>query len=352
MQFLFACLLMLTVALGSAQAQTWSSASGKHKIDAEFVQLDGKRLQLRRRSNEKLIWVELKELSVEDQKRAKDLHREREESLASDPQEMLKNISVVVEIEGGPPTNAFWLDDDGAKIPTRPRQEITLIASGKPLSDVYVSRDINIKIMKDGDGDDILNDGMIRSLSNLDRHLHRPESRFYDFRPRGGVPVCSFKLSSPPESISTFAGTFRVWTGGKRTKFKIGDLNRLVGKTINHQALDDAGLKVFFEEPIMKNGEIDRVKKYVRRISVEGNLINLVDLYIADKKGKEAELGQHGYALSKSGKATYTSEVRSLSDQFLYIETVADPVDLEVPFEFHFMAPSKPKKKKTWKQNR
>ena len=74
-QLLILCLISMAFAT-PAVAQSWTSANGKHTIEAEFVQQKDDKVQLKKESNGKLIWVELKKLSKDDQERAKRLQKE------------------------------------------------------------------------------------------------------------------------------------------------------------------------------------------------------------------------------------------------------------------------------------
>ena len=72
----FVLFLILFGLATPALAQSWTSANGKFTIDAEFVQVKEDKVQLKKNSDGKLIWVDLKKLNPEARKQAKRFQKE------------------------------------------------------------------------------------------------------------------------------------------------------------------------------------------------------------------------------------------------------------------------------------
>lgn len=327
-QYLLPCLILVAFAT-PAFGQTWESASGKFKIEAEFVQLKDGKVQLKKESNDKLIWVDLEKLSQDAQKQARQLHKEVEKKMekmaaASEPDksDMLGQIELEYSAE------LKESDFNGEK----PQVVVSVVATGPPAAEAIRYGKIKLAKFADGSGtkltpekDRFSIDDISKSLVKIDR-----DSMFGN-HPDDGIAV-EMKLPADvnPEMIAEFSGTFSILTGGERSVASIPNLSDFFGKTIKSDELNKAKLIIKVDKPTTENDGFNL------SFNVSGKLKSLNRIWVGDGDQKELE-EQQGNSHSSSGRqANFSFFFRDdVSDvAVLYVETVDGAVEVKVPFEF------------------
>jgi len=149
-----------------------------------------------------------------------------------------------------------------------------------------------------------------------------------------------------PKEIKTFAGSFNVVLGGTRKYLKFKDLSSLALGNIEHEALKEAGEAVKLVELYDRNDN-GEIRQFHPKFEVEGDHENLVSFFIGDKRGEKLKIS--GSSWGSNGRTAkfsfrYHSNVRP-SAAVLYIETVKDPIELELLFEFRSIEPARTFKK-------
>ena len=327
---LFLTLILIALAT-PAFAQSWTSANGEFTIEAEFMQLKGDKVQLKKESNDKVIWVELKKLSADAQKQAKRLQKEadKKSSPANKSDKAVKSNSALlkkVKVKCKAELTESKFDGED------PQVIVSVTASGPPAATAMKYGKVNVEKFADGDGKKLTPEDDRFSANDITISFAKVErDSFFGNHPKNGV-VVEFKLPAEvkPKMISELSGTFSVLTGGKKSITSVSNLAEHFGKTIKNDVLKKAKIKVEVEKPSTDNDS------YSLSFNVSGDLDSFNRIWIGDVKQKELE-AQQGSSNSSSGKSanyTYTFKNDVSDSAILYIETVEGAIELEIPFEF------------------
>ena len=325
-QFLLVCLVLIVFATPTFAQQSWTSASGKFTIEAEFVQQKDGRVQLKKESNGDLIWVELSELSTDDQKRARRLQKEADEKAkqASKPENGLLDQ---IDLECTAALKESKFNGENAQV------VVSVTAVGPPAADAMMYGKIKLAKFMDGEGKKLSQEKDRFSSTDMSKSLDKVErdSMFAD-HPDDGV-VVEFKLPADviPDSIGELSGAFSILTGGERSIESMPNLSEYFGKTLKNDVLKKAKLKIEVEKPSTENDS------YNMSFNVSGNLESLNRIWVGDADKKELE-EQQGFSNSSSGKrANYSFFFKDDVSEVavLHIETVEGAVELKVPFTFN-----------------
>ena len=337
----FALFLMLFAFATPAFAQSWTSANGKFTVEAEFVQIKDDKVQLKKESNGKLIWVELKKLSPEARKQAKRLQK-KADGIAAKPEK-----TETKKTEKKKTSEAKMADSDLMKQVELectaelkeskfnnedPQVVVSVVASGPPAAEALKYGKVKLEKFADGTGKKLKPEEDRFSINDITKSFEKVErDGFFGNHPEDGVAV-EFKLPAEmtPKMISEVSGTFSILTGGTRSIESIPDLSEKLGKTLKSDVLKKAKLKIELEKPIVEGNS------YTLSFNVSGNRDSLNRIWIADAKQRELE-GSQGSSNSNSGTSanysfTYGKDVSDTA--VLYIEIVDGAVELKVPFEF------------------
>jgi len=315
------CLLLIASATPTF-GQSWTSANGKHKIDAEFVQVEGDKVQLKKEKSGKLIWVELKKLSADDQKRARRLQDAADKKAAEANKPNKDDLLDQVELECTAELKES--DFNGEK----PQVVVSIVASGAPAAEAMRYGKVKLAKFTDGDGGKLAVEKDRFSMNDITKSLEKIErdSMFAD-HPDDGVGI-ELKLPAgvSPESIGDVSGTFSLLTGGERSVASVSSLSDYFGKTVKNDALKKAKLKIEIEKPSMENDT------YSMSFNVSGNLKSLNRIWVGDADQEELK-EQQGSSNSSFGKKAsfsffFQNDVSDIA--VLHVETVK----LKVPFEF------------------
>lgn len=323
-QLLILCLISIAFAT-PAVAQSWTSANGKHTIEAEFVQQKDDKVQLKKESNGKLIWVELKKLSKDDQERAKRLQKEADKKAKEASKSKDEDLDQI-ELEC---TAAVKESKFGGE---KPQVVVSVIASGPSAAKALRYGKIKLAKFMDGDGKKLTQeedrfsfDDLSKSFKKIDR-----ESMFSD-HPDDGVAI-EFKLPADvnPEMIGKISGTFSIMTGGEKSVESMSNLSKYFGKTIKSDALKKSRLKIEVEKPSTENNG------YSLSFNVSGNLDSLNRIWVGDADEEKLEEQQGSSNSSFGKKANYsfffTGDVSEAA--VLHVETVEGAVESKILFDF------------------
>ena len=323
-QLLILCLISIAFAT-PAVAQSWTSANGKHTIEAEFVQQKDDKVQLKKESSGKLIWVELNKLSKDDQKRAKRLQKEADKKAKEASKSKDEDLDQI-ELEC---TAAVKESKFGGE---KPQVVVSVIASGPAAAKALRYGKIKLAKFMDGDGKKLTQeedrfsfDDLSKSFKKIDR-----ESMFSD-HPDDGVAI-EFKLPADvnPEMIGKISGTFSIMTGGEKSVESMSNLSKYFGKTIKSDALKKSRLKIEVEKPSTENNG------YSLSFNVSGNLDSLNRIWVGDADEEKLEEQQGSSNSSFGKKANYsfffTGDVSDAA--VLHVETVEGAVESKILFDF------------------
>lgn len=329
--FLLALTLVVFTA-GNVLADTWTSASGKFKVEAEFVQLKDGKVQLKRDDTGDLVWVELEKLSDVDQRKAKKLSLAKSKldsniqpSADAGKTSLLKQLKISHKFKYD---DFVDFDENDKALPKK--LNLNIYAKGAPAATAFRCGKIQIKKIESGEGKPIeLQDeefGMVDSkteLAAIDR-----QDDFFNIHPKDGVAIeLTIPAESIPQSIKAIQGSFSILTGGKRTKVKIENIGQYYGKAIEHDALKAAGIKLGLEKA-------DESMQGVS-FNMAGKLSKITNFMIADPAGKGLD-SESGSSSSGSGtsmnRGIFFSE--TLPDNAtLFFEIVEDAVELKIPID-------------------
>ena len=323
--FLFSCLSLVAFAT-PAFGQSWSSANGKFKIEAEFVQVEGDRVQLKKDSNGKLIWVELNKLSAADQKRAKRLQKKADKETSQESKPDKNELLDQIKLECTAELKESDFNGEEAQV------VVSVTASGPPAAEALRYGKIKLVKFTDGEGKKLDAEKDRFSINDISKSFEKIErGSMFANHPDDGVAI-EFKLPADvrPAVIGEISGTFSILTGGERSIESMSELSKQFGKTIKNPALKKAKLKIEVEEPSTDNDT------YGMSFNVSGNLKSLNRIWIGDADQKELE-EQQGSSNSSYGKKAnfaffFGSDVSDTA--VLHVETVEGAIEVKVPFEF------------------
>ena len=312
-----------------ALAQSWSSASGQHTIEAEFIQVKDDKVQLKKVSNGKLIWVDLEKLSDDAQKQAKRLQKEADaasgaktnqpdKAKKSNSKDLLDQVKLKYTAE----IKESKFQGEGSNV------VVSVIASGPPAAEAMKYGKLKLKKFTDGSGAKLTPEEDKFSMNDITKSFEKIErGTMFSNHPEDGVAV-ELKLPATVKIIGELSGTFSILTGGERSIESIASLSDQFGKTVKSDALKKAKLKIQVDKPTNDDG-------YGLSFNVSGNLDSLNRIWIGDANQKELK-GQSGSSSSGFGKnMNYSFFFKNdVSDTaVLFVETVEGAVELQIPIE-------------------
>ena len=332
---------LLPGSANSAFGQEWTSANGKFKVEAKFIQLDNGEVELERKSNGKVIKVALSKLSDDDQKRARKLQeaadKKKMEMAEKKKMEMagkkMGKSDLLEQLELKCEAGFSEMSNFGSDKDEQTPIVIKVTAIGKPAVDATQYGKLKLESFADSEGkalkpekDKFSMDDISKTMVKVDR-----ESSFFSSHPDDGVTIeINLPAKDQPESISKLSGTFSLMTGGTRTMEAIQELPSQYGKRVKSAALQKAGLKIKVEKPENDNGN------FGVSFMVSGKTKTINRLYVGDsnKEKFESENGFSTSGFNKQMNYSFFFSEEIPEDAILYVEVVSGASVLEVPFEF------------------
>lgn len=325
-------LLVAILSCSTAVADTWTSASGKFKIEASFVQLKDGKIQLKRDDNDKLLWVELAKLSKADQEKANRLAANDSDSSPTKPEGLAQQVEVAVKME---------LDEH---FPNRRAMKFSITATGEPAADAFLYGKFKFKKFLDASGQAVVYEEDtfgFREMSESMETVNRDGP--IDHHPKAGVAF-DFEIEPEdlPQKLSLIKGEFQLATGGTRSIVKVENIASMINKKVQDKLLKKARIKVAVANPPSSNRGVGIM------FVVSGKRETMTSLRVLNEDGEAFEEQTGTGKTTSNGIVDYEFYFAGgeLPDgATLYIELVENPETIKVPFEFKNLDVPQPPKK-------
>ncbi|MEL7497237.1 MAG: SHD1 domain-containing protein [Planctomycetota bacterium] len=335
---LFVVLFCLLMSSTSLLADTWTSANGQFKIEAQFLQLKDGRVQLKRDDNQKTIWVDLDKLSKADQAKAQRLAKGADEQpmtqgdkpspKKSEPADLLKSIKLTAKAQF---EEFAEFDENGKELPKNLKVIVT--AKGKPAATAFLYGKLKLDDLVDGDGNKIKLKSNKFSFNDITKELVKIDrgDDFFSSHPKDGVAVeLVIPGDSVPKKIATAKGSFKISTGGERELIKFENLESFKGGKLENKSLKAAGIQADAEIKSEQGGTN-------LSVNLKGKLTQISMFIVGDPKQNELD-EQNGFSSSGDDNfynhSFYFDAKELPKNTTLFIEVVNNPVQLDIPFDF------------------
>lgn len=332
MSLLSLILLAWVLSCSTVVADTWTSASGKFKIEATFVQLKDGKIQLKRDDNGKLLWVELAKLSKADRKKANRLATNDSGLSRAAPAGLAQQVKVAVKMK---------LDEH---FPSRRAMKFSITAMGEPAADAFLYGKFKFKKFLDASGKAVVYEEDTFGFAEMSKSMETVKRDGpIDHHPKAGVAF-DFEIEPEdlPQTISLVNGEFQLATGGTRSVVKVTNIASMINKKVQDKLLKKARIKVAVANPPSSNRGVGIM------FVVSGKRETMTSLRVLDEAGEAFEEHTGTGTTTSNGVVDYEFYFagNELPDgATLYIELVENPETIKVPFEFKNLDVPQPAKK-------
>lgn len=282
-------ILSLFVSLeAKAQERTWKTKDGKYSVKAEFVELTGDAIKLKRADTGIVVTVPLSKLSDADRKFVSSMDKSDEEKSNTKTEASKSDLKITGKLAWSKFAN---FDDDGKELPRD--LQLMIEAKGKAAEDAVEYGFVELKKCLSNVGEMTVKENKFKFDDATKKYVKvtRSDNKMMSDHPKNGVRV-TFDFENPGNDVKKFAeveGSFKIRTGGTREKIEIADAVTMIDKNFEHEKFDSLGVEVTVEK-----------EEKTLSLKLNGNHQPIVAVQLANPKGKKLK-GQMGSGWSGGG---------------------------------------------------